>query len=213
MYESSDIEAVQAYVDASYRFYERYYRLEEEFVGADYVELIGNKDAVRGELLLESEDTYEVLELKFHRYMVGVLEYYLTIFKDEAFEGEMEALPPEACAAVWLNEFFCRDELDWEGRIYALKEAGKACVSLGEKVKIFAKLLGEKRLQIEQEKITQAKQAGEQLNQMIEIMKGKIRQMIEDGQKVEAIAVLAQVRALAPEDQELIQMEVQLQNR
>ena len=198
---------ISAYVRISYQFYGRYYRLEEEFAGADYVELIGNKDTVRGELLLESEDTYEVLALKFHRYMVGVLEYYLTIFSDEAFEGELEMLPPEACAAVWLNDFFGREETDWEGRIGALKEAGKACISLGNKVKTFAKLLAERRISYENEKVAQAKAANEQLKQMISIMKEKIKQMAEGGQREEALAILLQVRALAPEDLELVQLE------
>ena len=45
---------------------------------------------------------------------------------------------------------------------------------------------------------------------MIVMLKEKIRKMVADGLKEEALSVLVQVRALAPEDQELRRMEEEL---
>lgn len=202
MEQDDNFDNIETYVNISYQFYGKYYREEDEIIGADYEQLIRNKDAAREALLANYGETYESLESRFHCYMVGVLEYYLTIFRDEAFEGEMEALPPEACAAVWLNEFFGMNELDWEGRICALKEAGKACVSLGEKIKTFAKLMGERK---------RLKEPINQLQQMIDVMKIKIKQLSEQGMREEALDILRQVRKLSPDDEELLEMEKELQ--
>ena len=66
------------------------------------------------------------------------------------------------------------------------------------------------KLKFEKEKAAQASAANEELQQMIAIMKGKIKQMAEQGQREEALVILLQVRALAPNDLELAQMEENL---
>lgn len=199
---------LEKYVAATYRFYGKYYQEESSIIDADYEELSSRKSKAREELLTEVKDeTYDDVKNKFHNYMVCVLEYYLTLYTDEAFMGDMEILPPEARAAVWLNELFGKDEADFEGRIASLRECAKACKSLGEKVKVFARLLGEQKLAYES---SQARNANNELVQMIEVMKDKICQMIEQGLKEEAREVLTQVRVMAPTDQELLQMEKML---
>ena len=77
-------------------------------------------------MLLESDsESTEQLLKRFQRFMEGTLEYYLSIYKEEAFQGEMEMLPPEARAAVWLNSMFFREEGDVEGRRTDLEECAK----------------------------------------------------------------------------------------
>ena len=68
-------------------------------------------------MLLESDgESREQLIGRFRFFMEWTLEYYLAVFKEESFVGEMEMLPPEARAAVWLNSMFFREEADEEGR-------------------------------------------------------------------------------------------------
>lgn len=202
---NSSKENLEIWVEKTFDFSERYLKPESEIIGLDYQELQERKHAVRLELLEKQEESsYEDLELRFHHYMLGTIEYYLAVYRDEAFEGDLEILPPEARAAVWLNEFFGKEEDDWEGKIATLRECARACQSLGEKIKIFAKFLADQR-EVYEERMVQ--NANSQLKQMVEMMKDKIQQMIDMGLKREALEVLKQVRALAPEDQELIEIE------
>lgn len=82
-------------------------------------------------VLLESDnEAIEQLMARLYAFMEGTLQYYLCIFKDEAFGGEMEMLPKDAKAAVWLNSMFAREEADVEGRRADLEECAKAYPAL-----------------------------------------------------------------------------------
>lgn len=86
-------------------------------------------------MLLESDsETKEQLLARFQNFMEGTLEYYLSIFKEEAFQGEMEMLPPEARAAVWLNSMFSRTEDDIEEKQADLKACEKCYPALRNNV-------------------------------------------------------------------------------
>lgn len=77
-------------------------------------------------MLLESEgESKEQLLGRFRDFMEGMLGYYLVVFKEEAFAGELEMLPAEAKAAVWLNSMFFREESDVEGIRADLEECAK----------------------------------------------------------------------------------------
>lgn len=150
---------------------------------------------------LESEkENYDTLLNRFHTFMNAMLEYYLTICTDAAFEGEMEILPPEARAAVYLNMMFSCEETDLESRIACLRQCASAYPALGNNVKKLAQLMGDRKKEV----------ANNELLQMVSLMKEKIRAMVEQGMKEEALAVLAQVRALAPKDRGLLRMEEEL---
>lgn len=156
-------------------------------------------------MMLESEsETYEQLVQRFFHYMQGTLEYYLCIYKDEAFEGEMEMLPPEAKAAVWLNQMFSREEDDWDGKLADLKKCVTCYPKLRNNVKQLVRFIGE----IKQEAATQS--VNWELLQMVELMKDKIRLLAAQGLKQEAITIASQVRALAPKDRELIRLQEEL---
>ncbi len=166
------------------------------------------KEYVAVFMKLESAtEGYEQLQNRFFDFMEGTLKYYLWIFREEAFAGEMEMLPADAKAAAWLNQMFQREESDWQGKLADLKECASCYPVLGNNIKRFAAFIGE---DAKQENL-QADEARNELQQMIEIMKDKIRLMTQQGMIEEAKAVLAQVRALAPEDMELAQLDEVLQ--
>ncbi|MBQ8626327.1 MAG: glycosyltransferase [Agathobacter sp.] len=170
------------------------------------------KEYVSVVMALESKtETYEKLVERFFNYMKGTLEYYLWIFQDKAFEGDMEMLPADAKAAAWLNQMFSRDADDWEGKLSDLREAAKSYPALGNNIKRLAKLIGEEvslaKKQEDQEQGCVADDARVQLQQMLVVMKDKIRLMMQQGMREEAQAVLVQVRTLAPDDEELAAME------
>lgn len=166
------------------------------------------KEYVNKLMMLEfdSED-YEKLVERFHDFTVGTLEYYLEVFNDCAFEGEMELLPREARGAVSLNNMFSREEADWEGKLADLKECAHFYPALGKNIKRLANLIGQ---QMDMQKQSEANAANQELMQMVGIMKDKIRQMVQQGQTDAALSVLVQVRALAPVDRELLRMEEEL---
>ena len=193
--------------------------MKQEQQDADKVqEIIMEKEAFLSELhskllqkeemekmVLESmEEDYDSLVTQLHHFMVATLEYYLMIFKDRAFEGEMELLPPEARASVHLNNMFSRSQNDWDGKLADLREVVGSYSALSEKVKQLIRFIGDMR---QKEQIASANKATSELMQMVEIMKQKIRLMAEQGMKEEALSVLSQIRTLVPEDEELREME------
>ena len=154
-------------------------------------------------MMLESDrESYEQLTKRFFDFMEGTLEYYLWIFNEEAFAGEMEMLPADAKAAVWLNQMFRREEADWQGKLADLKECASCYPVLGTNIKRLIAFIGE-----ETKTMKQADEARNELQQMIEIMKDKIRLMAQQGMIEEALSVLQQVRTLAPQDEELVEIE------
>lgn len=80
-----------------------------------------------GQLVLLQADgePIEQLQARLREFMEGTLDYYLAIFQEEAFSGEMELLPAEARAAVWLNSMFFREEGDVEGRCADLEACAR----------------------------------------------------------------------------------------
>lgn len=144
---------------------------------------------------LENLSNEAILQI-FNNYMVGVLEYYLLVCPEEWFEGEMELLPDEARGAVWLNQMFGREQSDIESKLSDLKECVKYLPWLGENIRKLAACVTE-----------EVNVANQQLVQMVELMKGKIVFMIEQGLKKEALDVIRQVQNLAPWDEELSELE------
>jgi len=167
-------------------------------------------DAVTKALLEQKPTDYEELIQLLHQFMVGTLEYYLLLFVDSAFEGEMEMLPPEAQAAVHLNNMFFRAEGDWTGMLSDMKLAAQCFPQLGEHAQSLAQHI---KVQVEEQKRmsnTVSQNANAELQQMVEAMKSRICQMVEQGMYTEAKATIAQLRAIVPEDEELALLEKNL---
>ncbi len=163
------------------------------------------KEYVSVLMKLESTtETYEQLVKRFFDFMQGTLEYYLWLYRDEAFEGEMEMIPADAKAAVALNNMFSREQEDWEGKLADLRDCARFYPVLGNNIKRLATMIGEF---MEQQRNQKASAANEELLQMVELMKVKIRELIAQGLYEEALSVVKQIRAIVPSDEELIQIE------
>ena len=154
---------------------------------------------------LESQqEDYETLYKRFETFAEYILDYYVLVFSERAFEGEMEMLPPEARAAVYINAMLGCAQNDWESKIAYLRESAKSYAALGNNIKKLARFMGEKQ------KSENSNTANAELMQMVGLMKERIRMMAQQGLKEEALAVLIQVRTLVPADRELIRMEEEI---
>jgi len=94
--------------------------------------------------LESSNESFEQLYKRFFDFMEYTLGYYLCIFKDSAFQGEMEMLPKEAKAAVILHRMFSREENDWVNKVRDLRECAQVCPMLGNNVKRLANMIAGK---------------------------------------------------------------------
>lgn len=94
--------------------------------------------------LESSTESFEQLYKRFFDFMEYTLGYYLCIFKDEAFQGEMEMLPKEARAAVILHRMFSREENDLVNKVRDLRECAQVYPMLGNNIKGLANMMKEK---------------------------------------------------------------------
>ena len=133
----------------------------------------------------------------FNDYMAGVLEYYLYVCPEECFEELDDRLPDEAKGAMWLNQMYGRDVTDAEGKLEDLKKCAKYLPELGEQMKRLAECIVWKK----------NSSANDQMLQMVMLMKDKIQLLIAQGMRKEALDIVRQVRALAPWDVELAELE------
>ena len=184
------------WIEKKYEFYEKYYQVEmpeEEALKVAYI------NAKKFEQQIEAgiaETPDENLEQMMHDFMIGELEFGLLYLKDEAFQGDMEMLSPAMRAAVWLNEYFGRADATTEAKIAFLRESVKCYSKLSDPIKRLANYL-----------VNRQNSANTELLKMASAMKEKIREMVDQGLREEALQVLMQVRTMLPEDQELIALE------
>ena len=112
-----------------------YTHLEEIHTVDDIRYRYFNKVYVGQMMLLESDnEEIESLLNRLRNFVEGILAYYVIVFKEDAFQGEMEMLPPEARAATWLNSMFCRDDADVEGKKADLEMCAKCYPALRNNV-------------------------------------------------------------------------------
>ena len=88
-------------------------------------------------------ESFEQLYKRFFDFMEYTLGYYLCVFKDKAFQGEMEMLPKDAKAAVVLHRMFSRDENDWVSKVRDLRECASVYPVLGNNIKRLASMVAE----------------------------------------------------------------------
>ncbi len=87
--------------------------------------------------------SYDEMIQQLYNFMIGELEYALAVYKDIAFEGDMEVLPSEIRAAVCLNTMFGRGEGDWRGMIADLRRCVQVYPQLANNIKCFIQVMGE----------------------------------------------------------------------
>lgn len=91
--------------------------------------------------LESNSESFEQLYKRFFDFMEYTLGYYLCIFRDEAFQGEMEMLPVDAKAAVVLHRMFSREENDWVNKVRDLRECATIYPILGNNIKRLASMI------------------------------------------------------------------------
>lgn len=119
--------------------------VEENFASNDlrylyFMKCYGNQ-LIR---LESSTESFEQLYKRFFDFMEYTLGYYLCIFTDSAFQGEMEMLPKDAKAAVVLHRMFSREENDWLNKVRDLRECASVYPMLGDNIKRLANMMKEK---------------------------------------------------------------------
>lgn len=91
--------------------------------------------------LESTTESFEQLYKRFFDFMEYTLGYYLCIFKDVAFQGEMEMLPVDVKAAVILHRMFSREENDWVNKVRDLRECACVYPVLGKNIKCLAGMI------------------------------------------------------------------------
>lgn len=135
------------------------------------------------------------------------LRYAHQIYKDAAFEGNMEMLEDSCRAAVWIQRMLDCDDHDWNRKLEYLGKSAKAWVALGETVKRFAVLLGEEQ----ERQAEQAKAATDEMYAMAEQVKQQVAVLMEAGMNAEALGIVRQLSQMLPEDQELMKLKRELE--
>lgn len=118
--------------------------VEENFASNDirycyFMKCYGNQ-LIR---LASSTESFEQLYKRFFDFMEYTLGYYLCIFKDKAFQGEMEMLPNDAKAAVVLHRMFSREENDWLNKVRDLRECVQVYPVLGNNIKMLTSMISD----------------------------------------------------------------------
>lgn len=93
--------------------------------------------------LESTTESFEQLYKRFFDFMEYTLGYYLCIFKDVAFQGEMEMLPVDAKAAIVLHRMFSREENDWINKVRDLRECVTVYPVLGNNIKRLVGMIAE----------------------------------------------------------------------
>jgi hypothetical protein len=137
------------------------------------------------------------------------LNYAKRVYTDAAFEGEMEMLPDNCRAAVYLDRAMSCSGDAWNEKLENLRLAVNTWPRLAENVKNYAKLLGEERKRQEEE----ARRAQDELQQMKEGVLQQILILMQNGMGAQALAALGQLRGLLPADAELAELEEELKGK
>lgn len=146
------------------------------------------------------EENFDVIYVSLKDFTNRYLNFYQKFFKETAFEGEMELLPPECRLAAKLEKVF---EEERQGNIRAMTEALELCFHtypvLDPLLKIFAK--GKK------EEVKEAVENRKELLSLGEQIKTQIFVLLENRMYAEANNILSQLKNLLPEDLEIVQLE------
>ncbi len=141
-------------------------------------------------------DSYEILYEMLQDFVDGELNFYGHFFNDNAFDGEMEILPPSCRLAVRLGEALLEER---EGNCKAVLEKYRDCLgiypSMNDTIRKYAHFYKEKA-----EKYGDFNREMENLSRG---MKKRLRFLIEQGLDKEAEELVRQLKGFFPEDKEL----------
>lgn len=151
------------------------------------------------------EDYYAMRE-RFQTFCVRCLNFYGLFFKETAFHGEMELLPPACRAAVLLQQLLTAQEAgDRKLAGEYIKKVMGVFPSFDAAIMAYAKLYAEE----EQSKLSEKNKQAEEMKILATQIKEKVRFLIEQGEKKSAGIVLEQLTRMAGEDAETQQLKAQ----
>lgn len=143
---------------------------------------------------------YDFVYISLKDYSERYLNFYNKFYKERAFEGEMELLPPDCRLAVKLEEVF-KEEKD--GNIRNMMEALEDCFgvypTLDPVLKAFAK--GKK------EEIKEAVENRKEILSLGDKIKEQVVVLLENRMYAEASGILSQLKNLLPDDPSIVQLE------
>ena len=150
---------------------------------------------------------YENIKGRMKVFSAKCLAFYRRFFLPEAFEGEMEMLPPPCRVAVMLRRALQADE---ERDIAAFREAMTKCIGLfaplNQSLQNYAKHYAEWSKE-QLKKDSEADAAAQEMQVLARQVKQQLRRFAMQGQKDTALGILQQLKSLVPNDPELAELE------
>lgn len=156
-----------------------------------------------------NELDFETMTEFFQYFTESNLKYARSVYTQKAFEGKMEVLPESCRGAVWMEKMLTREEEDWNIRMEYLVKSVREYPVIGDLVKRYAHLIGERQ----EEQNQKAKEAADEMQVMAVQIKKQISTLMAAGMYAEAYEVVKQLRAMLPRDEELKILEQELEER
>lgn len=138
------------------------------------------------------------------------LNYKIRVYTEEASQGDMEILPDYIRAATYLGEAMMYPK-EWSMILECLRKSAGAWKPLGQLAKRAAYFVGEAQKRAEEEQNQKAQVAKNQLQQMAAQVLNQVEQLQQQGEYIEALGIIRQLRQMLPEDARIEKMEKQLE--
>lgn len=133
----------------------------------------------------------------------SAIMFYRRFYTERAFLGEMEFLPESCRAAVHIREALsCQDE-DAGRAIACYERAVKAFPSFDSTLQMYSRALRDP----EMERKKKADSAGGEMAELAQGVKRNVRILAEHGLMEEAAEAIRRLKALVPEDEEILELE------
>lgn len=154
-----------------------------------------------------AEYGYQSIRNRMKTFSAKCLAFYRRFYLPEAFEGEMEMLPPACRVAVMLRNALQADD---QGDIGAFRQAVTKSIGLfgpmDPALKNFAKNYAEWKEQ-QLHKDSDAESAAQEMKVLARQVKQQIRRFVQQGDPKSASGILQQLKTLVPDDPELAELE------
>ncbi|MCM1045549.1 MAG: glycosyltransferase [Candidatus Gastranaerophilales bacterium] len=149
---------------------------------------------------------YKMIRDRMKQFSDTTYSFYGNYYLPEAFEGEMEMLPPSARVGACLRRVLQAEEA---GDIALFRQELTAAIGifrpLDEGLKKFGKLYAAYR----EEQLKESQQVSDEMRMLARQVKQQLYRFILKGDKQTAYGILQQLKALTPDDPELAQLEAQ----
>lgn len=154
-----------------------------------------------------SKEDFPALQACLRTFSEKCLGFYGRYFKESAFTGEMELLPPGCRAAVWFRRLL---EAQAGGNRQEIGECLKGAAGTFKDFEGAVKAYTALYAAQEKAKLDAAPEVSAEMRALAEQIKGKIRQLLSQGMAAEAFQVLQQLKSFIPGDPEIVELEKEI---